>query len=254
MSDTNGEKKHPATALRRKKAREEGQFARSRDLNLALILLSAVAGLWWSGPAIVACIAETMRVCWTLETAPRVDENVLLGSLARTLRNCLWTTLPLMLGISGVAILSHWIQSGFQLFPGKLGWDLEQVHPLKGVQRMLQASSWLQLLFAWIKIALVVAVVGYSLISQWAEIQQSTTNGIGPLAAVFWNTTLGVCLRIAIVLLLFAFLEYGLQWWLHERSLMMTDEELREELKDTSGDPQLLSARRSLRQRLASED
>jgi flagellar biosynthetic protein FlhB len=51
-------------------------------------------------------------------------------------------------------------------------------------------------------------------------------------------------------MVLIGFAEYGVQWWRHERSLMMTDDELREEMKSSTGDPRLAAKRKKVRQEM----
>ena len=65
-----------------------------------------------------------------------------------------------------------------------------------------------------------------------------------------WSTTLDMCMRTAVVLLLLAILDYGFQWWKMEQDLKMTDEELREEMKMMNGDPQIMARRRAVQRQL----
>lgn len=253
MSDSGAEKKHAATPQRRKKAREEGHFAVSRDLNAAIIMLAASAALWWSGPGIMRALRSTLAETWGTDIALAGSPNQLVEHLSVTLSKCLLALLPFLASIFGVAILSYWTQSGFHLFPGRLRLDVARINPFSGLRRMSSLPNWIQLGFGLAKLLAIVLIIAWNLRVSWSTIHGSLALDLIPLAGFMWNFTLSNVLQLSLAFLALGILEYGVQHWRHEHSLRMTDQELRDEMKSTVGDPQLAANRRAVHQRLLAE-
>ena len=79
---------------------------------------------------------------------------------------------------------------------------------------------------------------------------QAQTLSVGEIGTLVWETTIDMCIRTAVVLLVLAVLDYGFQWWKMEQDLKMTDEEMREEMKMMNGDPQIAARRRAVQRQL----
>jgi flagellar biosynthetic protein FlhB len=75
--------------------------------------------------------------------------------------------------------------------------------------------------------------------------------GVSRLAQFLAETSLRIFLRVSLALLVIAAADYGYQWWRTQRDLMMTKEELKEEMKNTEGNPQIKAARRRHRRALS---
>ncbi|MCA9132213.1 MAG: EscU/YscU/HrcU family type III secretion system export apparatus switch protein [Planctomycetales bacterium] len=250
MADTGGEKKHDASPHRRQQAREKGQVARSQDLGSALVLLLAVVVLWWWGPQVAGSIAEMMKASFTQARYWNMDSRAAAGLIAASAQQCLWVLLPIMLSVCGIILVNNWFQLGFLFLPDKLTIDWKRVDPLAGTKRLFDLPNFARLGFGLMKIALVTLVIVLGLWGQWSTILHAHTLTAGEIGTLVWNTTMDMCLRTAIVLLLLAILDYGFQWWKMEQDLKMTDEEMREEMKMMNGDPQIMARRRAVQRQL----
>lgn len=255
MAEQTEDRKHKATPQRRKRAREQGQFAQSRDLSSALMLLLGVGLLWLSGPmllsALKANLTESLTIQGFAETdLLRGDGDALVGHISGKMLRCLGVLLPLLLGICGVAILNNWFQSGFYLFPGKLGLDVSRINPLQGFSRIFDGPNAAKVAFGLVKLVLIVIIALNGVRSTWTKVLSSVSLTTTAVAGLSWQLVLGFGLQIAVAMVLVGLAEYGFQWWRHERSLMMTDDELREEMKSSTGDPQLAAKRKKIRQEM----
>ena len=101
-----------------------------------------------------------------------------------------------------------------------------------------------------LKVALVTLVIAFGLWGRWDIILGAQALTTGEIGSLVWRTTLDMCLRTSLVLLLLAILDYGFQKWKTERDLKMTDEEMREEMKMMNGDPQIAARRRAVQRQL----
>lgn len=246
----NDDKKHDATDYRRQKAHEQGQVARSQDLGSALVLFVAVLTLWWFGPGLATSLGEIMKASLTQQNFWTMDSRSVAGLLAASMVQCMWSLLPLMMGVCTIVVLNSWGQGGVVFLPEKLALDLQRINPLTGLKRLFDLPNAVRVMFGIIKIALVCAVIAIGLWMRWETIQAAHELTVGEIAALIWNTTLDLGLYVSLALLVLAIFDYGFQWWKHEQDLRMSDEEMREEMKMMNGDPQLIARRRAVQRQL----
>lgn len=251
MAEGAGEKKHEATPQRRQKAREKGQVARSQDLGSALVLLLAVGLLWFTGPRVGETVAEIMKASFEQSRFWALDGRAASGLIAMSAQKCMLALLPIMLGVCVIALINNWFQIGFLFLPDKLGLDWKRVDPFKGAQRLVALPNIARLGFGLLKIACVAAVIIFGMWGKWPVIMTAQAMTAAEIGGLVWHTTLDLCFRTALVLVILAILDYGFQWWKTEQDLRMTDEELREEMKMMNGDPQIVARRRAVQRQLA---
>lgn len=247
----NDDKKHEPTQYRRQKAREQGQVARSQDLGSALILLVAVLTLWWFGQTISNNMAELMTTAFTDEGYWTMDSRAASGLIASSVLHCMWGVMPVMFGVCVIAVMNAWGQGGIVFLPEKLSFDLQRINPLSGLKRLFDLPNAVRVTFGVVKIALVCTVILGGLWMRWDQIQSSYEMSVAEIGKLIWNTTLDLCMYVAIALIVLALFDYGFQWWKHEQDLRMSDEEMREEMKMMNGDPQLIARRRAVQRQMA---
>jgi flagellar biosynthesis protein FlhB len=247
-----GDKKHEATPYRRQKAREEGQLARSQDLGSAIVLLGIVGILLWRGPSVLEHLGRVMSSSFS---APDYWVSDRASSVGR-LKGLLWTSLmvmvPIMVSSAAIAWVASWIQIGFLFLPGKLQLNWQHINPLSGVKRLFSLPNFARIGFGILKISLVAAVAALGLWGRWGVILGSASLQATEVGELVWSTTIDMCFRTSMILLVLAVLDYGFQRWKHEQDLRMTDEEFREELKMMNGDPQIAARRRAVQRQLLS--
>jgi flagellar biosynthesis protein FlhB len=250
LAESTGEKKHEASPHKRQQAREKGQVARSQDLGSSLVLLCVVIVLWSWGPRVAAVIAEIMTASYTQVRYWNTDARAASGYVASSVQQCLWVLLPIMLSVVGVVLVNNWFQQGFLFLPDKIGMDWKRIDPIAGTKRLFDLPNLARLGFGLLKIGLVTTVILAGLWGRWDTIIQAQLLTVGEIGQLVWNTTMDMCMRTALVLLMLAILDYGFQWWKMEQDLKMTDEELREEMKMMNGDPQIMARRRAVQRQL----
>ncbi len=250
MAEFVGEKKHEATPYRRQQARQEGHVPRSFDLVSAAVLLAAVLGLRWWGPSTAASLANFTKH-WLDEPILRFDGASDLASWSRTAAAVFGQQLlPLLLLIATVSVAIHLVQTGPLFLPQRLTLNWQHVDPVHGWQRIFSLQNFVRLLFGIAKTALVLST---AFVSLWIDRQRILTASgldIPQLAEQFATVLLDTTLRMAVVLLALALLDYLFQYWKHEQDIRMTDQELREELRLLQGDPQILARRRAVQRQM----
>jgi flagellar biosynthetic protein FlhB len=251
MAESSGEKTHDATPHRRQQAREKGQVAQSQDLGSALMLVAAVLVLMVLGGKLLHFFGELLARQLGGEAWIVADRDFLLVEWKRVLIDMAGAALPIMGLMMLVGVLVNLMQFGFLLVPDRLAPDIGRINPLAGFKRIFSLAGVVKLTFGVVKIGVVGGVALLSLYSKRAEIIALTALDAGPIALYLLEITLWTTLKIGLVLLILAILDYGYQWWKHEQDLKMTQQEIREEMKDQQGDPQMIARRRQIQRQLA---
>jgi flagellar biosynthesis protein FlhB len=251
MADSAGDKKHEATEYRRRKAREEGNVARSQDLGSAALLLVGVLLLHATGPGILDSLAGLLSEQLGNPYEWATDSRTWLTRMMRAIAQCGLAMLPLMAGVWMTSMVVHFAQVGPLWLPDKLAPDLNRINPLQGVQRIFSILNASRLGFGLIKISLVVGILFLGVWGRWDAILALGGTGIETASRFVWETLLELCRNVAIALLMLSLVDYGFQRWKYEQDLRMTDEELREEFKMTQGDPHTKARRRRVQRELA---
>lgn len=250
MADTAGDKKHLATDRRRRQAREEGQVVRSQDLTSAGLLLAAVASLWMlGGPAAEQLALALEDSLSNPRTGPMKTADATQWLLSYAARLAL-AAVPMLLAMLVAGILVNVLQTGFVFSPKKLVPKLSHINPLTGVKRIASVQGVARLGFGLFKVAIIATVAYAALLHYRDPILNLAALSVPQIATVLFDSLMGTCVWIGAALLILAILEYAFQKWKHEKDLMMTDQEVRDELKETEGDPQVAARRRMVQRQL----
>ncbi len=250
MADSSGDKKHLATDRRRRQAREEGQVVKSQDLTSAALLLSALAALWMLGePAaerLAAAIAEALSKPRMSPLGTNDAANWLLTSAGRLAM----AAVPILLAMLVAGILVNLVQTGFIFSTKKITPKLSHISPLSGAKRILSMQGVARLGFGLFKVV-IIAAVAYAALRHYREsILNLSALSVPQIASALFSCLMRTCVWIGVALFILAILEYAFQKWKHENDLMMSDQEIRDELKESEGDPQIAARRRQVQRQL----
>lgn len=231
------EKTHAATPRRRQQARSKGQILKSQELTSALLLLGFVGFLqYWLSPMLL----KMANIFTYVLNLPHEWSAISISSL---MVNLLWMVIQIVAPILGVGLVigiaSNYLQvrSLFTLEPLKL--QLSRISPLGGAKRMFGIRAWVELAKSLAK----VLVIGYFLYSSISHNMQMFPTlqelDVGQSALLLGSALQDMAMKIAIAFVVIAVLDYFYQWWDYEKNLKMSQEELKEEFKQTEGNPQL---------------
>ena len=250
MAEDTGEKSQDPTPHRRQKAREEGQVAKSQDLGSAVVLLGGMLILLLLGGAIVNMFGGLARRQFGGDPWLSADSEFILEQLTGILSEVAGVLLPVFGAVLAVAVLLNVLQIGFLFLPKRLAPDVSRVSPLKGLKRLFSLSSTIRLIMGIFKILLITAVAAWSLYDK-REAILSMIDWAPPQIAVFIvEIMIWTAIKIAVALLVLAMLDFAYQRWKHEQDMMMTTHEVREEMRNLQGDPQVIARRRAVQRQL----
>lgn len=231
------EKTEPASPRRLEKAHEEGQIVRSRELNTFALLAVGVAGLWIGGPDLYRNLSEVMRAGLWFDQSVGRDTSMMLAVASRSALQTAVALAPLFGVLILAALLSSVALGGFLFSAKPLEPKFERLNPAKGIQRMFSSQTLIELVKTLAK-AVVVGSVGAMVIWHYRD-QMIMLMHSTPRAALAQGMSLVAlcCALIVGSLFLIVMIDVPWQLWSHYKKLKMSREEVRQENKESEGDP-----------------
>lgn len=252
MADSFLEKKHAATPRRRQQARQQGQVAVSQDLTSAALLLAAVAAIWFFGSTLASHLAVSVSHSLTAPVVSDFDISTAASWFVQLAAKLVVAVVPILIIVMLAGVMTNLIQTGLIVTPLRVAPKLSNINPQAGLKRVFSISGTARFGFGLIKISAIM-LVAYVAIRHYGLAMLSLDSMDAPkIAGVLFQSLVGTCLWIGSTLFALALLDYGFQRWKLEQDLMMTDEELRQEMKETAGDPQIIDRRREISRKFAS--
>lgn len=243
-----GEKTEQPTAKRLRDARRKGQVARSHDLSSAVLLVVSVAVLYLAGGHVAGWAGGAMRE--QLEHAAtyrgQLDQAAALGAIFAGVKALAYVLAPLFATLLVIAFLANYFQVGsiFSFEPVKP--NANKLNPAEGFkQKFLKARPYVELGKTALKLVIASVVVGAALWSARRDIVELTRQPAQLAASYAVSLIFTIGLRVGIAFLVIGAADYFLQRYFHRRELMMTKHEVKEEYKETEGNPIHKSLRRA---------
>lgn len=235
------QKTEQPTPRRLQEARKKGQVAKSRDLSAAIILMAVILLFYIARATALASWQEQLAWYFSQCLTIRTPEQSLLKILLDSLFNVFVMFAPVFILIIIMALAANIGQTGFIFSTEALKVKLDRLNPIEGLKKMFSLQSLVELVKNIFKV-IIVAVVSYSVIKKY----------IPELLLVFYRspnaafgTVAGVVLAVALAgggaFLALAVADLFYQRWQHIKNLRMTKQEVKDEFKQTEGDPMIKS-------------
>ena len=245
------EKTEQPSQQRLDKAREEGQVARSRELTTFIMLLAGGAGLWLMGSTITQKLVKVLRDGLTLDKRMTYDTEYMLPHLHALSNDALFALLPFLMVLLLAAVIAPMLLNGWLFTLQPLQPKFSKLNPITGIGRMFSTNSLVELLKAIAK-ALVVGGVGAWAIWHNRDgvmllMTQPLAAAIPGLGHLMW----GCFIAIMGGMLLIAAVDVPFQLYEHNKKLMMTKEEVRQEAKESEGNPEVKGRIRRMQREMA---
>ena len=249
--DSDLERTEPASQQRIDKAREDGDVPRSRELATTTVLLAAGGGLYITGESLLRQINSTLASGLSFDRNQAFDFNLLQTRLSAHLLDLLLAFAPLaglliLVAVASPLLIGGWLFSGQALVPnfGRLGL-------FKGLGRLVSVNALVELGKAVAK-ALLVSTVAYLVMSN----QIDAVLGLivePPRAGSMHMTNIlfASFMLIVMSLVLIAAIDAPYQMWQYAKKLMMTRQEVRQEAKESEGNPEIKAKIRQQQREMA---
>jgi flagellar biosynthetic protein FlhB len=250
-TETGQEKTEEATVKRQEKAREEGQVARSRELNTLLILLAGVGGLMVYGGGIADFFMRDMRANFSLPREVAFDSQLALSHLWNTTVGAGRAVTPLFALLMVAAFVGPVSLGGWLFSAGGIMPKGSRIDPMAGLKRMFSVTALVELVKAVAKFLVLAGIAVVIIRGLQQPMLELGAQALEPAIARALSMTAWAVFGVSTGMILIAALDVPYQMFEHNRKLKMTKQEVREEMKDTEGKPEVKGRIRQLQREMA---
>jgi flagellar biosynthetic protein FlhB len=245
------ERTEQATPRRRQEAKNKGQIARSREIPSVLVLLGGMTVLLFFGAAMYFQLSQLMVQWFGRMATVSVQWEGLQALSWEMVVSFLFIIGPVLAVVFAVAVLGHTMQ-GSNVFSAELikpNW--EKFNVVNGLKRMFTMASLVELAKSFVKMVIVGGIAYSTIKKEWPDILLLFGQDAGNVLQFVAALSLRLLLRTILVMVVLAVLDYAYQRWTYEKNLKMSKQEIKEEMKQTEGDPLIRARIRTVQRQLA---
>lgn len=250
MNFESGDKTEQATPKKLEEALKRGQFARSAEVQTVGVLLAAMAALSFAGKEIWDHLMVSMASgLGQLHDLPvTIDAMQSYGVAgAMSLGKCAG---PILVAAMLGGLLAGGMQSRFQTASEALSVHWERLNPVAGLKKVFSFRNATPTALAIVKLATIMGLTYGKVLEVLRDPIFYSSVSSHHVGAFIASTSFSIIVRVCVILVFIAAIDYTYQVWRTNRDLMMTKEEVKEESKNTEANPQVRSRQRRRRQRV----
>jgi flagellar biosynthetic protein FlhB len=248
---TDQEKTEQATSKRRQDAREKGQVAKSREMASVAVLGACLVYFYFGASALTARLMEMMRSSFRKSGQMTIS----IDNIQTLLTDLVYQTFALLVPFLLVAVVAGFtvniLQVGILFSMEALTPKYSKIDPMKGLQRLFSLRSLVELVKNILKIAIVGFVAYLTISGESSKLLPLVDLGANDILGYMGGVSFKILSSTCWVLVILAVLDYGYQKWEHEKSLKMSIKEIKEENKQTEGDPLIKGRIKRLQREMA---
>lgn len=246
------EKTEQPTSRRLSEARKKGQVAKSSDLNTALVLGGIALLLTVYGAYFVQYLSRLMReMLWhQLQLGKSFTVLTLQDLFREMVFHSVIVVTPFLFGALLIGVAANLMQVQFLFTMDPLKPNLEKINPLSGIKRLCSQRAIMELVKGIIKMG-IVGWCGFSVIqSNYSKLMSMSSMSFGQAWLLIFQIVLNICSTSAMVLLVLGVADWIYQKRQLTKQLKMTRQEVKDEMKNTEGNPEVKGKIRSAGQAL----
>ena len=248
---TGQERTEEPTARRLQQAREKGQVARSRELNTLLMLLPCAVALWVTGEMAMDAVRRLFSGALTPPTSTMKATEEVGAFLGHSLLSGLEMIVPFLALTVVVALLGPASMGGLIFSVQSMTPGLDKLDPIKGLGRVFSRKSLLELVKSLLKFFLVAGVAALVLLSFERQVMGLISLPVGEGIAQAGRMIMLTLILLSASLILVVAIDVPFQLWDHNRKLRMTKQEVKDEMKETDGNPEVKGKLRQKQREIA---
>ena len=234
-----GEKTEKATPRKKRKAREEGQVAKSQEVSTAFTFLGIFAVLrvtaGWMYKNISEVFSFGMGMISDMDAvfSPEYSGRVISFFFGRAL----WVAMPMLIAAAFLGVLSNIIQVGWKITPKAIRPKFSKLNPISGFKRMFSPEIIMTLLKSLVKFAIIVTVIYTALRDELENLYKLMQMGFFEAVSWLGGLVVDLGLKVGGWFIFVAAADFAFTRFRHIRKLRMTKQEVKEEFKQVEGNP-----------------
>lgn len=244
-------KTEKASPKKRKDERKKGHVAVSKDV----VMIATLLGTFVMLKALFPLMYRTMRdyMIKYVSLAPVAD------TMSDYTTSIFWdmviaiakAAIPIILVSTTLAVIGTGVQTGFLFTKSNMAPKFERLNPIKGIKNLVSLKSLVELIKNLIKI-IILSIILYQIIKgDLRAVSRTIDMNVVDSSVYVLNSIMDMVMKVSIVFLAIAGFDYFYQWWDYERQIKMSKQEMKEEYKQTEGNPEIKGRIRNLQRERA---
>jgi flagellar biosynthetic protein FlhB len=234
-----GEKTEEPTAKKLTDARKKGQIARSKDLGTMFVLVGSACAMLLMGNSLVEGMSLMMKRLFSLSRREVMDVNALFSVIGNSVSLVIAPMLWIFFIIIIAAFIGNTLLGGMSFSWGAMAPKASRLSPAAGFKRMFGVQAAVELIKSILKFFVVFIVAFLLLTGLFDQILGLSLEAIPANFNHAVNMLLWMFLTLALSIGIIAIIDAPYQVWNHTRQLKMTKQEIKDEHKNTEGNPEV---------------
>ena len=246
------ERTEKATPKKREEARKKGQVAISREVSSAMVMLAALGFFYFAGSWMFWNLSEIIiRVYQNIGTLRFNTINDASIFSMEVLDKLLTILIPLLLPLAVLGLAANIAQVGFKFSTEAILPKFSKLNPISGMKRFVSLKALVELAKSVLKL-MFIGLIAYLLVKgELKSFPLLVHQEVGQILVFIARVSLKISFFVCLALIILALLDFVYQRWQYEQDLKMTKQEVKDEQKQTHGDPKVKSRIRSLQMEMA---
>lgn len=231
------EKTEEPTPKRREEARNKGQVAKSQDLTKAGLLLAGMSIIYVAGGGIRAKLGLFMQWCFENIHTINFSEESINSLLLSVIYLVIGILAPFATGLLFFVLVISILQVGLKVSFETLKPNFGKLDPIKGLKNIFSTSALMRVVMSLLKLAVIGAVLYYAIVGEVEIVFALHTYEVITIFAVIGDMAFWMVIKMALAMLVLALIDFIYQKYNHEKQLKMSMQEIKDEMKQSEGDP-----------------
>lgn len=250
-TDSDQERTEQATGKRREEAREKGQVARSQEVVSVGILVASLIFFYFGGSTMILKTMDVMTTGFREAARKDLTQDTLTLIIIDYIIKGFGILFPMLIAVLIAAILGNVMQFGFMFSSESLQPKIDKISPAKGFKRLFSMRSIVELIKGVLKICIIGGVAYLMIRKEFVNLIPLADQSVWGMLSYLGRVCFNILLATTVVLVFLAALDYAYQRWEFEKSIRMTKQEIKDEFKNTEGDPMIKARIRRIQKEMA---
>ncbi len=245
------ERTEEPTPKRIKEAREKGQVARSTELSSVVIMIASAASLIALGPLMSSASRDMLT--WVFTNLTTFDLSAATAPAFMFQIGLIFVKIcaPIIIVLVVIAFAVSYVQVGNVISTQALEPKFEKLNFISGMKKLVSMKSMLTALRDVIKLVIIAVIAYYAIKKEVPNMVGFVDMNVGEIATAMTAITIKISFKILLALVVIAILDYVYQKWDYTKGLRMSLQDIKEELKQTEGNPQIKGRIRAIQREQA---
>jgi len=250
-SSSGGEKTEDPSNKRREDFRKKGQVVQSKEVQTAALFTVVLLFWMYYLPTFWTNLTTLLFSLWQASGQFEITPASTMNLAFFLLQQLAYLMAPLFVLVLIVAFFSSIFQFGWLLTAKPLTPDFSKMNPISGMARFVSKKSMLEVVKSVLKV-LLIGFIGYStVLNNFEEALILVDVSIVSAISFLGRVALTIFTKICALLIFLAFLDFMFLKWEMEEKMKMSKQEVKEEFKQSEGDPHVKAQIRSIQQEMA---